>query len=283
MVEVGAAGGRVKDTRLVELERKGVGLDGDGDGLLGNGGLELRDGVGGDVGIGVNEVGLLGGIRAAAAGDAGARGVRIVSLGLIGGLLEVLESGVLPATLATVGDGVAGNDLLLGHGDELTGVDGVGALEGGDGGESPAGTAASLVLDGVDGTLGPPVDLSIVGLGELNNVLLRALAATHDGGELLGGPGGELVVGKHVRSILGVVLVDEGVLLGEELHAEVVLLGGGERKAVLVHVSLEAGVHEVLGQHELGADGALDTKGGHRVAEVVHHLFYYYNYLPRVA
>ena len=76
----------------------------------------------------------------------------------------------------------------------------------------------------------------------------------------------------EVGAVLGVVLVDEGVLLGEELEAEVVLLGGGERKAVLVHVSGEAGLEEVLGEHELGTGGGLETGVGHGVAEVVHHL-----------
>ena len=125
MVEVGAASGGVEDARLVELEGELVGLDGDGDGLLGDGGLELGDGVGGDVGVVINEVDLLVGLGLALAGDAGASGVRVVGLKLVSGFLEVLEGGVLPATVATEGGLVASDDLLLRHGDKVAGLDGV--------------------------------------------------------------------------------------------------------------------------------------------------------------
>ena len=273
VVEVGAASGGVEDAGLVKLEGELVGLDGDGDGLLGDGGLELGDGVGGDVRVVVNEVLLEGGIGLAGAGDAGAGSVRVVGLELVGGGLEVLEGGVLPATVATEGGVVARDDLLLGHGDELAGLDEVSTLEGCDGGEGPAGTAASLVLDVVDGTLGPPVDVSVVGLGKSGvlDVLAGVNLGAEDGLVLGVGPGGELVVANSVGAVLGVVLHDEGVLLGEEGNAHVVLLGGGVGKAELVHVSGEAGLQEVLGEHNLGADGGLKAEAGNGVAEEVHY------------
>ena len=273
MVEVGAASGGVEDAGLVKLEGELVGLDGDGDGLLGDGGLELGDGVGGDVRVVVNEVLLEGGVGLAGAGDAGAGSVRVVGLELVGGGLEVLEGGVLPATVATEGGVVARDDLLLGHGDELAGLDEVSTLEGSDGGEGPAGTAASLVLDAVDGTLGPPVDVSVVGLGKSGvlDVLAGVNLGAEDGLVLGVGPGGELVVANSVGAVLGVVLHDEGVLLGEEGNAQDVLLGGGVGKAELVHVSGEAGLQEVLGEHNLGADGGLKAEAGNGVAEEVHY------------
>ena len=50
------------------------------------------------------------------------------------------------------------DELLLGEGGEGVASDLEGALDGAGGGESPAGTALSLVLDGGDGALGGPVD-----------------------------------------------------------------------------------------------------------------------------
>ena len=49
MVEVGSAGSRVEDSTSVSLEDGGVGFNGDGGWSLGDGSLELRDGVGLDV------------------------------------------------------------------------------------------------------------------------------------------------------------------------------------------------------------------------------------------
>lgn len=64
------------------------------------------------------------------------------------------------ATTSTVAEVVGGarDDLLLGKLNELAGLDEVGTTEGLAGGESPAGTALTLVLDGGDSTFGNPVD-----------------------------------------------------------------------------------------------------------------------------
>jgi len=89
-----------------------------------------------------------------------------------------------------------------------------------------------LVLDWVDGTLGSPVDgVSKVGGVELNNVLVDLIGGWGLESEelfvLIMGPGGEHVVsnGEGV-SLLSVDLSDLLVLLGEDLHSEVVLLLG---------------------------------------------------------
>ena len=52
--------------------------------------------------------------------------------------LEVGESVSLPSTVATIGGLVAVNNLLLGEGDEVSGLDGMGTLDGASGRESPA-------------------------------------------------------------------------------------------------------------------------------------------------
>ena len=54
VVELGSAGGGVEDSTGVHLEDGGIGLNGDGGWSLGNGGLELWDGFGGNVGVGSN-------------------------------------------------------------------------------------------------------------------------------------------------------------------------------------------------------------------------------------
>ena len=270
VVEVGAAGGGVHDTGLVHLEDELVGLDGDGGGGSGNGGLELGNGVSLDVVVGRDEDLLLGGVGLAGAGDTGSRGVGVVSLELLGGLLEVLEGGVLPTTVATVGGLVAGDNLLLGEGKELAGLQEVSTLDGAGGRESPAGAASGLILDGVDGTLGSPVDLSLSGLGELDNVLGLSTAATEKSLVLGISPGGELVVTKLEVSLLSVDLVDSGILGGEELISELVLLLGSVGEAVVDHVLLEGALeHLVLGGLLVAVVG-LDTGPGGGFAEELH-------------
>jgi hypothetical protein len=55
VVEVGSAEGRVKDAGCVALENAGVGLDGDREGLNGEGGLHRGDVVGRNVGVASGE------------------------------------------------------------------------------------------------------------------------------------------------------------------------------------------------------------------------------------
>ena len=147
VVEVGTALGGVEDTGLVHLEDELVGLNGDGSWLLGNGGLELVDGVGLDVGV-ARDLDLLEGlVGLAGAGGTGARGVWVVSHQFIGVGLQVVEGRVLPTTVAAERGLVARDNLLLGELDELAGLEEVSTLDGADSGEGPAGTASSLVLN----------------------------------------------------------------------------------------------------------------------------------------
>lgn len=68
----------------------------------------------------------------------GLGGVGVVALEVLGVLLGVDESVGLPSTVASVGLGVAINELLLGEGEEASGLDEMSTFDGSGGGESPA-------------------------------------------------------------------------------------------------------------------------------------------------
>ena len=246
VVELGSAGGTSDNTTGVALEGHSVGLDGDRDGLLGNGGLEgSTRSVGGDIVVASdgNGTALLHG-SIASSGSASSRGVRIGVLSDHGGLLGILESVVHQTTIAARVDGGALDELLLREGDEVSSGNLMSTLHGTSGGESPAGTALSLVLDGGNGTLGDPVDLiSEVGGVELGNgvgLLEVSLVAVH-GSSLLRSVVSELVNtdGPGV-SVLGVVLINELEVLGEVVESVVVLTSGGVLSVVLGNESEES-------------------------------------------
>ena len=81
---------------------------------------------------------------------------------------------MLPATIAplrhTISDAV--HDLLLGHGDEFTRLYSVRAFDSADARKRPARSTISLVLDGVHGVLGPPVNRVVVGFGKTDDLSL---------------------------------------------------------------------------------------------------------------
>jgi len=153
----------------------------------------------------------------------------------------------LPATVATVGGLVARDNLLLGEGEELATLEEVSTLDSAGGGEGPAGTASGLVLDGVDGTLGSPVD-GVGEVGGVENLDVLGLVGLDSGTEelsvLLMGPGGELVVADGEGVLLGVLGLDELILDGELLKSELVLLGGAVGNTVLVEMGLEVRLEE---------------------------------------
>ena len=120
------------------LEDGLVGLDGDRHWLLVDGSLELRDGSGWDVGVVLNLNLSLGLVILARSRDTGSGGVWVITLELLEVGLEVSEGMGLPSTIASVRGGVAGDDLLLGKGEELSGLEEVSTLNGASGGESPA-------------------------------------------------------------------------------------------------------------------------------------------------
>merc|ERR1719453_1211371 len=119
--------------------------------------------------------------------------------------------------------------MLLREGVKLSGLDEVSTLNGTSGGESPEGSALSLVLDWGDGTLGSPVD----GVGEVGGVEedLGSLVVSWESvsvklGLLLSSPGGEEVVSNGEAVLAGVDFLDLLVHLGEEVESEVELLLG---------------------------------------------------------
>jgi len=114
VVEGGSAGGGVKDTTVVHLEDRFVGLNGDGYDLLIEGSLELRYAVGWNLVVSSNsDLTKLGLSNITGASLSMSRGIWVVGLKSVWVLLEVLESLVLPSTLASVALGIAGDELLL--------------------------------------------------------------------------------------------------------------------------------------------------------------------------
>ena len=89
VVELGSASGGVEDTGLVLLEDGSIGLNSHGDWLLGDGGLELVDGLSwdGSVGLDINLTGVLGSLASSSSS-----GVGVVILEVLGVLLSVDES-----------------------------------------------------------------------------------------------------------------------------------------------------------------------------------------------
>lgn len=114
MVEAGSTGGGVEDSTVVHLEDRSVGLNGDSDDTLVDGGLKLADAVGWHVLVSSNLGGgtlLFGGV--ASSGLSGTGGVWVGALEGLGLALKELEGFVLPSTLATVAAGHAGDEFLL--------------------------------------------------------------------------------------------------------------------------------------------------------------------------
>ena len=255
----------VENTALVGLEHQLIGFDSYRDWLLGNSGLQVLDGVGWDLRVRGNidlTLGLIWGAVTSLLG--GTRDVWVVSRELESVVLGVEETGPLPATVASETKG-AGSGLLVGEGEQLTAGDGMSTLDGASGGEGPAGTASTLVLDWVDGTLGSPVDgvRQVAGIELLEvHVLVLSDLVTEKLLVLLIGPGGELVVAENEAGLLVVVLLNLGILGGEDLHSELVLLLGGEGETLVIEVSVELGLHWVnlsvvvaelgVGTHESG-------------------------------
>ena len=143
------------NTRLVGHDVFGV--DGDRDDSLGDVVLQLLHAVLWNISVSADGGNEVAGGSLARLVDSGvwvgslSLDTSVVSSGL--GSLDVLESVVHPSSVATVVavGGGAVDQLLLGERSQSVSGDGVGGLGGGDGGESPAGSAHSLVLDWVDG------------------------------------------------------------------------------------------------------------------------------------
>jgi hypothetical protein len=250
MVEVGSTGRSGEDTRAVHLEGSLVGFDsdggrGNGDGSLKGGGVTLSNVI---VVGGLNGSGLL--IFASRLSS----NVGVVCLRDGGVRFEELEGEVHRTTIASIVSCGAINELLLGEAHKFLVGSEVGTFHSTGGGESPARSAASLVLNGGDTSSGNPVDGGSVGDGILSGGggVRRSFVSGHT--LLLSlSHGGHEVVSDLVGSVGGVVLVDESVSLHEEFHAEFVFLDGSVGETVLGDV-----LHEGFlsgGKGVLGGDG----------------------------
>jgi len=249
VVEAGATE-VLEDTTEVELPGKGS-IDSDGDWTVLEGSSESSWVVHGDIGE-VRDIGntTLGAARSISTS------VWVVRLGLHLGGLGVGESIVHETTIATLValGGRAVNELLLREGVELFVLEEVSTLHRSGGGESPAGTTLSLVLDWGDGTLSSPVDgiwetLHVSSVSSVSTlvvssfvvsltimvspvvslvlVLLGVVLESEKFLEFIAGPVGHMV--NTPGGIIGlnlVVVIDPLEVLGELLESELVLLLG---------------------------------------------------------
>lgn len=187
VIKCSSASRRVHDTSLVGLESAVVSLNEDGDGLLVEGSFDGGGGVGSNLLVG-------GGLDTGSTTVVSARsvladvGVRGLGHGEV--LLVVLERGGLHTSIASIVRLGAIDELLLSEGEEASGRDEVSSLHGHVGGERPARTALTLVLDGVHGTLGSPVDTTGGGRARAGSsaVVARFLAAGKHVGGVSGAP-----------------------------------------------------------------------------------------------
>jgi hypothetical protein len=233
MIERGTASVSGDDTSLVTLEGNLIGLNSNRDGALHEGShkLSLLTVLNIVISGGTNDTLIL---LVSAAEEAMRLGnVRIVRFGLERVGLGVGEGSVHHTTVAAHVQPGAVNQLLLGEGDEVTGLDLVSALEGTSGGERPAGSALTLVLDGGDSSLGNPVDLiSEVGVIKLDSLVLSLDIidgfVTEELFSFFLGPVGH-VVDANSMGVGRVVVVSFNLLkvLGEEIESEFVLSSVG--------------------------------------------------------
>lgn len=256
VVEAGSGDGG-HDSPLVKLPVE-VSINSDGDGLLGDSGSE---GVLVVSNVGVGDA--LSSGDGGAAGDAsgigsGGGGVRVVVLSAETIGCNVLEGVVHESSVAShvTVFGVAGDELLLGEGDGVSVLLEVSSLHSTGGGEGPAGSAGSLVLD-VGDVSGPNPVNGIVGLYALEGVDIAG--SLFPGGrlgkvkglELVEGEVGELVVSEGVGGVSGVVDLDDVGVLGEDGESLGELLARLDLEAMLSDVVDKVSLVLLTGVHKL--------------------------------
>jgi hypothetical protein len=214
------------------LERVVAGIDGNRGRLLGNGSLESRLRTRRDISVSRDGSTNIGRVVSALSLDSL---IRVRSLGVNSSVADdVFESIIHQSTITSVVSerGRAIEQLLLGERDKVSGGDLVDTLGGSSGGESPASSALSLVLDSSDSTLSGPVNRGrgISGLGleggrglgdggsEVHSSVLLVAHISHDI---------KAKFGLRVGSIPGVNIVHvvlENSISGLELSSSVELL-----------------------------------------------------------
>lgn len=225
------------DTATIELPGRLVSFNGNRDGLLDGGRKNLGEGLLGDTlvsaGVGSDELDVV--------GDSARLLVSLVGVELLeghAGSVGIDHGDIRPAAIATVARLGTVDQLLLREGQQDVLGDLVETLKGAGGGESPAGAAVTLVLDGGDGTLGSPVEGLGGGGGEggaVNGggavlISLDVGGLVHASGLLLEFLTGEVseLVDLHGEGLGGVGVVGEdGSVVGGEDGSSQDLLGGG--------------------------------------------------------
>lgn len=259
VIEAGSAG-TVEDSGFVGLESESFGVNTDGKRLNGSSSLHGGDVVGGGGTLGNGD--KSGGLSLVVGAGTSGSGVRVVALSHgLGGSVQVVvvspggETSIAGLVLEELV--VAIEELLLGERGEGVSLDFPVTFEASSGGEGPARTTLSLVLDRGDGTHGSPVDggrsldSSEAGVG---NVSLGAgLGSSEESLVLLVGPGGHFVVSEGVVVLSSVVLLDLDVHGLEVGESEVVLLNGSVGKTELGNMSEEVSV---------GGDDSSEEGGG---------------------
>lgn len=201
----------VDDTTSVVLEWGSVGFNGNRDDLSGSGSLKSLPVVGRDILVtSVLEDDFVSIVLALAVNTL----VIVRFFGLDTLLSNIGESVVHKTSVATVVLSGAVNELLFREREELT-VEGLETFKSGNSGESPARSALSLVLNGIN-TLASVVDgLRVGASGEVDSVLLGGGFTSEtevDSGEFFVGKIGELVDTDSVGSFNGVVGVNNGLV-----------------------------------------------------------------------
>lgn len=253
-----------QDSALVRLEVARLGIDRDGDGLLDDCRLERSVAVWSDFGVGGGaDVGCLGG-NVGASTIRGGVGVSVLKIGTMARI--VVEGVALPAAVATEARLDTVDELLLREllhsARAFVLSDVVGRLQATHGGEGPAGTALTLVLDWRHCTSRDPVNTHgpvwhgsqiLMVLNRL--VLLRHLGGSEHLGALVLSPVREEVVTVDGRSLKRVDLLDLSIALLEDLESHLVLLLGGVSLRVLSDVVNEL---ELDGLERSGGSNASD-------------------------
>jgi len=276
VIKLSSAGWGGEDTRLVELECLLVSLDGDRDRLFGDSSGKSIFILGWDV-FESSEGNFVGAGLFAGSADSGSSSVWVVGFGADSSVgFNPLEGVVHEATLAAVVGLVARDKVLFGEGNKVSAGDLVSTFKRSGGGESPAGSALSLVLDWGDSSLGGPVDgvwsglvleapVDVLGAAK---VWVAVDSTNVELGELVPGEVGVLVVSDLVGEVLGVGLLDVGIVLEPSCEAGLLLssvvvglsvfgfpcvesLGGSECHFLGGCEGDSAGHHKELGEHDV--------------------------------
>jgi hypothetical protein len=218
-----SSAGRGHDTASVELEDILVSLNGDGDWLLDSGSLEGSLRVGWDVSESSDGGdGLASGLASSIGSSVWVRSLRADTLVVDDELESVIHQTTVAALVSFSSRAV--NQLLLRERQELSSVDEDVSFSRSSGGEGPARSALSLVLDWGDGSGGFPIDRGWEGrevelqlIGDVDrSLLLGTVSSGITSGELISSEVSELVDTHGPGESLGVVGIDLGDVGGED-------------------------------------------------------------------